>query len=433
MKIAFLTSNTPHYGNARAGSSVQLALALSAAKLGHSISIYLCNASSCVTENTKRLLDSMSITLYEQGNLFPVNQAFEPYPSRVRLKHIASDINDRSYDKVILFWDSKYEFIIPHINTIRVGYLAQPICHAWLTVLAKSLGDTSITAHHNQDSDLNIEQQINKVMTLPESNTKKHVLNALLQQYKHIKNLQHLDNAYCISRSSSQWYTKHGILSCYLPNCWPYYSQEASVNDFIKSGYWYPQESSAALQMGASNRTRILANVGRIDTHTGNIQGLDYLRDHILPNLIKEVEKGALELIIPGAGQPLDQHKSILSDPFVRYVGFVPRFERVLSKSHALLILNNTGIYSAGWTRCMVAMSRSMPIIAHKSLQAETPELNNTNCYLFNDLREVLDILRELANADQTILARYNQIAQASLSTYRCFFEPTVIVSKLLS
>jgi len=432
-RIAFLTSNTPLYGNRRAGSTVQLALAIALINSGYKVDIHLCNKSDPVDSRTDRILCGYGIRVIDWGDALPTNQAFTPFPTRNELSHIIDAINGAEYQCVISFWDTKLEFVLPYITTIKIGYLAQPICQAWLILLSSRLQMPSIVEHHTAGAFLTVEDQINRFSSYGEFPGKESVLDALKQQCNHISNLKSLNYAFCIAKRGASWYTRNGVHASYLPNCWPEFPLESdSLDCIINPRAWEDYKPCCPNLANTEGPFRVLANVGRLDTHTGNLQGLDYLVDNILPALHSCGDSLNIEFLIPGAGQPVDRHLSMLSSTYVRYLGFAPRFETVLNACHALLILNNTGKYSAGYTRCMVAMQRGMPIIAADDLANEVPEITDANSFLFSSPKQAVSLLKALTQRTQGMLETYTSKSISARNTYLSSFRPSVIISALL-
>ena len=432
MKISFLTSNTPLYGNHRAGSTVQFALALQAATQGISVDIHLMNGSSEISPKTLAIFRDFNINIFDWGQCFPPNQAFQDFPAHNSFGYITEFINSKNYDQHIYFWDSKAEFTLPYINGFKVGYLAQPICQAWLSLLCRSLIDERLLAHHEPGSLITVCDQLKYYKQKKELGNHPFIVEALRQQLKHIDNLRFLNRSFCIANGASYWYNKHSIINQYLPNCWPSYSLERPETTGFRNILVEIPHPPRRLDSCSLKPIRILANIGRIDSHTGNLQGLDYLQNVLIPLVLKFGLSNHVEFLIVGAGEPISRHRQLISLNCVKYLGFVPNFESIIEKSDCLLILNNLGNYQAGYTRVMVAFSKGLPVIASNSISIQIPEITTNNTFLFSTSEILFEIISGLSTRNPFHVNRYNEISSTCLPTYSDSYAPTQIINRLI-
>jgi hypothetical protein len=291
----------------------------------------------------------------------------------------------------LLFWDSYYERLVPALASagMRVyGYLARPPMAA---------------AQVHADEKL---RGFKRVLTQARLESR---------QRRHLARLRHLSGARNICALDAAWYDRHDVSCGYLPNTWP-----DAYGDAWKK-----------LRREAEGRRRgihILGNVGEL-TATGNMYGMTYLADRVLPLL--DGRLAGLDWMVNICGRfglppALD---GLRHQPHVAIRGFVPDIDEEVLGNHIFLLLNNAGPYTGGYTRVIFAFSAGSCLVAHNRLAESMPELvHDRNCLLADTPEGIADLVAVAAT--DAILR--NRISEAARRTYLKFYHPGLIAESLL-
>jgi|688.fasta_scaffold08423_10 hypothetical protein len=274
-----------------------------------------------------------------------------PIVNKSVFKKIKDDLETAKYDLVILFWDTKFEYILPFIKSQNTfGYLAVPPHSA------------SIILHNHFLKFKNFYYKIKL----------KYFKNL---QDIHIKNLKSLKSASNICNITKNWYRDRSINCTYIPNCWENFSKIYSSKYLKKKDVEF----------------NICSSIGGLNA-TGNYFGIKYLADFILP----KINKKYLLFNIYGRYK---LHKELLylkKNKFLRFRGFVKDIDNEVIKSKFCLILNNAYNKSliGGYTRVIYFFSLGKCLIAHSNLKKSMPELqNNYNCLLGNSSKKIIELI----------------------------------------
>jgi hypothetical protein len=291
----------------------------------------------------------------------------------------------------MLFWDTYYERLVPELAKagMRVyGYLARP--------------PTAAAQVHAQEK---------------LSGFKRLLTQARLEarQRRHLARLRHLSGARNICALDADWYDHHGVNCSYLPNTWP---------DAYGDGWM-------SLRREAEGRRRgihILGNIGALSA-TGNMYGMAYLADHVLPLLEGRLAGTEWIVNICGRFELPPALERLRRQPRVAIRGFVPDIDEEVLGNHIFLLLNNAGPYTGGYTRVIFAFSSGTCLIAHSALAQSMPELvHDENCLLADTPQGIADLIAAAAT-DRDLRAR---IGAAARETYLSCYRPKAIAHGLL-
>jgi hypothetical protein len=291
----------------------------------------------------------------------------------------------------LLFWDTHYERLVPALTRagMRVyGYLGRP-----------PMAAAQVHAHEKL-------RGFKRLLTQARLQSR---------QRRHLERLRHMSGARNICALDAAWYDRHGVGCSYLPNTWP-------------DAYG---DSWAALRRDAEGRRsgiHILGNIGAL-TATGNMYGMAYLADSVLPLL--ESRLGGLDWIVNICGrfELPPALERLRHQPHVAIRGFVPDIDEEVLGNHIFLLLNNAGPYTGGYTRVIFAFSSGACLIAHSRLAQSMPELvHDRNCLLADTPRGIADLVAAAAT-DRDLRRR---IGAAARETYLSQYQTKIVARGLL-
>jgi hypothetical protein len=291
----------------------------------------------------------------------------------------------------LLFWDSHYERLVPALASagVRVyGYLARPpMAAAQVHTSEKLRGFKRVLTQARLES----------------------------RQRRHLARLRHLSGARNICPLDADWYDRHGVSCGYLPNTWP-----DAYGDAWK-----------ALRRAAESRRagiHILGNVGALAA-TGNLYGMTYLADRVLPLLDGRLAGLDWTVNICGRFELPPALDGLRRHPHVAIRGFVPDIDEEVLGNPIFLLLNNAGPYAGGYTRVIFAFSSGACLIAHSRLAQSMPELaHDRNCLLADTTEGIAGLVA--AAATDPVLR--NRIGEAARRTYLERYRPGLIAESLL-
>jgi hypothetical protein len=410
MRLLVLSSIPPDFGHFRAGHTVLAHLLENFVDSGIDIGVAIAS-SKLVSAATKDRLALRGIEILE-GDEFALVELDQRARWFRRFHYLASKLKhpDQSYqhrfvqpgmaisrikafgaDRVLLFWDTCFELLLNRMAAAEIhpfGYLARPPQAASLSTLSR------------------VENPIERVLKR---------LFITREQLRHLRRLNHLRTAANICAVDAAWYTENGVRSKYISNTWPdSYGKE-----------W------KSIRIRAQNRRtglHILANIGGLNA-TGNLFGMEYLGERILPVLKKELIVD-WQVNICGRFELPSYLRQLLTDERVHLKGFVEDIDEEVAGNELFLLLNNAGPYTGGYTRVIYAFSSGACLIAHRRLAASMPELiHNENCLLGETPEEIIGHLVRLAT-DHNMRIRIGENAR---KTYEMHCAPHHVAQKLIA
>lgn len=407
MKLLFLSSNAPRLDHFRAGETIVALIARQLRELGHTVELGLLRANR-VDEPTRAALEHEGITLLPSFDSFLVVEppASRSLPARfirgglklfgrndsdpplVRGKALAQALDARGADAAILFWDTTFEKALPWLKTPSVGYLARPPTASELARIENSKVPPPIKLWRR--------------------------LGLLAAQRRHFARMRYLTKAVNICALDAVLYTNQGVPSGYLSNTW--------MDPFGDN--W---RSARVAAEGRRSGIHILTNIGGLSA-TGNLFGLTYFADHVLPLLESKIGGQAWTANICGRFELPRDLGARLVHPNVAIRGFVDDIDEEVAGNAIFLLLNNAGPYTGGYTRVIYAMATGSCLVAHRRLAASMPELvDGVNC-LFGDEPEDFKRLLQRAASDPVLR---QQLGERARLTFETSYHPAMVASRL--
>jgi hypothetical protein len=177
-------------------------------------------------------------------------------------------------------------------------------------------------------------------------------------------------------------------------------------------------------ELEAANPHRIIANIGS-RAATGNILGLHYFADQVLP-LLQEAISDSLDVVLLGGGRLPSDLAAKLARPGVRNIGFVEDIDEWMLGAPVFLCLNNASAYKVNQSRYLHAWSLGGCIVAHSDACLSLPEMRSReNALLGATPKKIVDCILEVlenrqlrrqlgANGRKIFLEKFNANAVAS-------------------
>jgi len=412
LRFVWLTSAAPDFGHARAANTVLACLIEAMAQAGHTLAWATLDASGETSaQSLSRLQAAGAADLGAFDDLFA-----PPSPPDSRLARwigyakalagIGADDDPAALnpidpaaatarlmafrpDAVFLFWDTKFERLLPYLGDLRaIGYLARPPYAARLSRLDEMTP---------KDWRWRLTRRLVEAA-----------------QSRHFARMGKLLAAANICALDAREYTRHAVASRYVPNTWPDVFGDA----------WRAKRAAA---QDARPGIEILGNIGGLDA-TGNRYGLRYIADEVLPQLERSGLPEPWRINICGRGKLPDALARKLDHPRFTLRGFVPDIDAEMLANRIFLLCNNAGPYTGGYTRVIYAMAAGIPLVAHRRLAESMPELrHDENCLLGADGAEIAAHVARAA-ADQTLRQR---LSEAGRATYARAYAPKVVAASL--
>ena len=410
MRVLVLSSFPPEFGHFRAGQTVLACLLENFAVYGIDVGVAIASNNKVTAAARDRL--SLSKIEILECNDFALS-AFDKSPRWLRRARYLASLFTRSEathqhrflqphlainqikafgaDVVLLFWDTCFELLLARMVEAGLrpfGYLARPPQAAGLSTLPRISNPV-----HRAFKSLYLNQA----------------------QTSHLRRLSHLRAAANICALDTAWYTARGVKSEYVPNTWPdAYGDE-----------WKSRRAKAQKRRTGLN---ILANIGGLNA-TGNLYGMEYLCNQIMP-LFRKEPIGDWRINICGRFELPAHLRELLADKRIYLHGFVDEIDEEMAGNHVFLLLNNAGPYTGGYTRVVYAFSSGACLIAHRRLAESMPELvHMENCLLGETPEDIVGCLMEAAK-DPNMRMRIGENAR---KTYEMIYAPQHVVQKLVS
>ncbi len=405
--LAVLASLNADLGHFRAAQTVLALLVLELASLFPKVTLVTCGCTNPSSPETIELLEQKGVAITE----LPFEFA-EPAPPRNRFEVLrrywqsivrnrgdwdtpalrdpegmARRIEALDADAALLFWDTHAEYVLPYMKTPAFGYLARPPKAA----------------------------SISRVMERTPSLRRTLELAALKAQHKrHLGRMRKLNRAANICAVDAADYRSGGVSCDYISNTWA----DACGAAWAKK--------RAAME-GALPAPQILANIGAVDA-TGNNYGIRYFAKELLPRLAQLGDSLAWSVSICGRGNLPDDLAKALDHPRVHIKGFVPDIDAELMSSAVVLLLNNMGPYTGGYTRVAYAFATGACLVASDKLKRSMVELvDEENCLLGRDADEILQkVVVALTNVDIR-----RRLGKGARSTYEEVYHPALVASRI--
>ena len=343
-------------------------------------------------KNFSHLLDSSKCVKkkfnYLSKLFAPDNKVLDYYFDK---SEIIKTINDSNPKKIIFFWDTILEFIAPHLSDyITIYYGAKPPFAAFKDSIEK------------------------RRITL------KNVLNVIVDRILlkrkekiHYKNIQSIKTIYNISHLDVKLYKQNKINCEYLPNTT---KDKFRLNwkKNIKFKNKYPT---------------LLGSISNLNA-TGNNQAITFLNDKLFYEIKKKNLDKKFKILITGKGKLNSNMNNIKNSNIFEILGFVEDLEQTICSSDIVLMLNNFGSYTGGYTRVINFFSAAKCMIASKNLHKDMPEVrHNYNCLLANNSEEVVAFINNLLKDN----ALRERICRNARKTFEEKYISKRIVEKLIN
>ncbi|MCM0018619.1 MAG: glycosyltransferase [Tagaea sp.] len=412
MRILWLASVAPDFGHARAANTVLACLIEAQARAGHAVGWATLEAGAPAPEASRARLAAMGAAdLGAFDDLLAPRAGAKSRPARWigylrALAGFGADDGAPRFsdprqavariagfrpDAIVLFWDTKFEFLLPRLGGFRtLGYLARPPLAAPAA----------------------------RLEAMPRKDWRWRLTRALMRkaEARHFARLRKLGAATDICALDAAEYSAKGVASRYVPNTWP---------DVFGADWAAKRAAAEAGRQGLE----ILGNIGGLDA-TGNRFGLSYLAAEVLPALERLGLDEPWRINVCGRGKLPEDLARRLAHPRIVLRGFVPDIDEEMLANRIFLLCNNAGPYTGGYTRAIYALTAGATLVAHRRLADSMPELRDgENCLLGDDGKSIAaHVARASRDAD---LRR--RLAEAGRATYAKRFAPDAVAADLMA
>ena len=172
----------------------------------------------------------------------------------------------------------------------------------------------------------------------------------------------------------------------------------------------------------------ILGNISDLNA-TGNFQGLSFINNKLFPLIKNSLISKKIKITISGKGKINPVLRNISTSEIFEIKGFVNNLENLILSSDIILMMNNAGSYSGGYTRIIDFFSSGACVIAHSNLKKDMPEIENMkNILLGSNPKE---INHHLFNCINNFSLRKN-IGINARKTFEKFYNSNLVTSKLI-
>lgn len=412
MKILFLSSANPNRRHGTAANIVMAAL-LEAAAENHQV-CWICaqpgGPRDCELEETwaqtgiEHVGDWTSETqtlptARPWSTLTALRHAFFPtksddYPRFRNPREIAARIDALNIDRIIFFWDTIFEQVLPYLrNRSTIYYAARPTFAAPL-------------ARINAEQSGSFRQKV-----------RRHLGRRILthRRDRHLRLAAAALDVVNICAVDAKMYRDAGIACDYVANTWPDYFGDD----------WH--EKRRQVEQSRSH-IGILGNISGV-AQTGNVFGMQYLAERVVPLLDEQIGDLDWRIRITGRGVLADDLVAAFNHPRIDVTGFVDDLDGEILANRVFLLLNNAGPYSGGYTRVIYAMSSGACLIAHRRLAESMPEvIHGHNALLGETAQEIAGLVgKAIRDRDYC-----RQIAINARETYVKSYRPAIIARRLM-
>ena len=318
----------------------------------------------------------------------PDNKVLDHYFNK---SEIIETINDSHPKKIIFFWDTILEPIAPHLSDyITIYYGARPPFAAFKDSIEKR--KITFKNFFNIIVDKILLKRKEKI---------------------HFKNIQNIKKIYNISNLDVKFYKKNKINCEYLPNTTKdKFSLKWKENIKLKNRF-----------------PTLLGSISNINA-TGNNQAISFLNDKLFYEIKKKNLDKKFKILITGKGKLNPNMENIKNSNIFEILGFVEDLDKTICSSDIILMLNNFGSYTGGYTRVINFFSAAKCMIAGKNLYKDMPEVrHNYNCLLANNSEEVVAFIMNLLKDN----ALRERISRNARNTFEEKYISKRIVKKLIN
>lgn len=413
MKVLFLSSANPNRQQGTAANIIMAALVEAVAE-NHQVSWVCAQPAGSRDHELEDAWAEMGIerigdwttetrtlpTAKPWSTIRALRHAFLPmegddYPRFQGRREIAARIDALKADCIILFWDSIFEQVLPYLKSgSTVYYAARPTYAApFARIDAEQGGSLRQKARrylgrrilaHRRDRHLRLAATASKIVN--------------------------------ICAVDAKMYCDDGIDCDYVANTWPDHFGDD----------WHEMR-----RQGEQSRSHIgiLGNISGV-AQTGNIFGMRYMAERVVPLLDEQISDLDWRLRITGGGVLADDLVAAFNHPRIDVTGFVDDLDGEILSNRVFLLLNNAGPYSGGYTRVIYAMSSGACLIAHRRLAESMPEVVHGHNALLGETAQEIASLIGKALRDQSFCRK---IAINARETYVRSYRPAMIAQRLIS
>lgn len=399
MKIVFLTSIYPYEKLGKAGNSTLYEIIKYLLINKHEVKVLFCADKGVISNKFyKKSLEKYGRVSFEDFSskilkkkirrFIYLRKVFQSYKNVENFKlekiHILNSINQFVPDKIIFFWDTILESLVGDLDKYHsIYYGAKPPYAAFKNSIKNFI---------------NLKNIINLI-----------ILNK--RRKLHLERVSQMYEKYNISLRDTLYYKKNKILFTYLPN---------TTRDKYKNKW----------KEGLKNKKKIeiLGNISDINA-SGNTQGLKFINDRLFPIISDDLSKQKLFITISGSGRIDKSLKNILSSKIFKIVGYVNNLQKLILSSDIILMMNNAGSYTGGYTRIVDFFSAASCVIAHTKLADDMPEVKNEFNILLGENES--EIRNHLFNCINNFSLR-KKIGINARKTFEKFYHPSIISEKLV-
>lgn len=401
MKIIILTSFYPYENIGKAGNITLYEIIKCLLKKKNEVKVLFCTDKERIENriNKKSLkkygrisFEDFSSQIFKKNyqNFRYLRKVLQNYKNvedlKLDKKKILNSINQFAPDKIILFWDTILGALSEDLQEYEtIHYGAKPPFSAFEDSLKKQL---------------NIKNIIDFILL------KK-------KQKLHFSRLRKIKRRFNISKLDCLYYRSKNINVKYLQNT----SSDKYEN------LWQKRFKKKQKQ-----KLTILGNISDLNA-TGNFQGLSFINNKLFPLIKNSLISKKIKITISGKGKINPVLRNISTSEIFEIKGFVNNLENLILSSDIILMMNNAGSYSGGYTRIIDFFSSGACVIAHSNLKKDMPEIENMkNILLGSNPKE---INHHLFNCINNFSLRKN-IGINARKTFEKFYNSNLVTSKLI-
>lgn len=410
MRVLFLSSTLPCFGHAEAISTVFAVVLESFALQGIDVSWAIDGTGKSLEADTATRLEAIGVKMFADFSSDTVDLPTNRLRRRLAMlrgaffslerddvprfrdpAEIARRIEASGADLVLLFWDTSFEFLTPHLRIPVVAYTAKPRYEAAMVRLRHEMGGGST---------LRLLRRLN-------SQRLAH------QRRRHLDRVRRFAALSNIDAKDARAYNSEGVPCEYVPNTW---------------GDPFGDDWRVRRRAIESETLNIFGSFSTL-TSTGNQIGISYWTNKVVP-LLSDMLTGPWVINVYGKGaERLPTSLRLrLNHPNIRLCGFVADIDREFLRNQIFLLCNNAGPYSGGYTRVIYAMAAGSCLVAHRNLADSMPEVvDGQNALLCDSPADFATAIQRLSVSPKL----REQIATGARETYLYHYRPEVVGATL--
>jgi glycosyltransferase involved in cell wall biosynthesis len=174
---------------------------------------------------------------------------------------------------------------------------------------------------------------------------------------------------------------------------------------------------------------KIIGSVGNLGA-TGNTFALDYLGRELLPRLAERLKGREFEIHLLGKGTPSPRVANYLTDPRVKFRGWVHDIKQEFRSAAVFLVLTNVSPdFLVGNTRILLAWTLRTCVVMHENSRRAMPEIEHGVNALLGRTPDEIASWVTTAIEDEALRGR---IGRGGGATFDAYYRSDVVVPAML-